>query len=305
MRGAVPFNDNGSSINFQQGNFVLESTPATLWREMLTGHSVSHLFGSADIEPLSWATSVRNTAYQTYRNEIDPKGGQVLPYIKEILAPLQAMFSLDAQNLFRLHTFGPRNYSEVIGTLGASEITDSEASVSEDDKYNRVVLSYQYKVDTGSFQKKIERTGTGWSQTNNFTFDIDSKWIFNDNDAAITADRILQRFYAPITRLDLELPLNRMTMDVGSLFDIEDTDLSYTGRVFEVIGWKKNFTDRRSIQAELLDADAIYKIKGYAKFEGDNDMELVVSGTSTSGWGTNGTVNNINTAFYGNYFSWF
>lgn len=296
---------NGSFFNFQQAYLDFESTPATLWREMLTGCCVNPLFATSTIEPDTFATSVRNTAFQTYGQRVDPKGGKVLPYLKNMIEPLRALFSLDSQNKFRFHTYGPRTYVDVIGTIGGSEIIDSSMSSSEEDKFNRIVLKYSFGFENGSFNKVVELKATTWSNSNDYPLEMECKWITQENDAIITAQRLVSRFKDGVPRITLDVPLTRLGADIGSLYAINDDDAALSSRVFEIVGWRKSFVDERLVRLEAWDGDKLYKQKGFAKWEDATSLTAVVSGTSTSGWGTSGTVNNINTSFFGSYFSWF
>ncbi len=303
--GGIPSFPQGSAFYWQQANFTLQETPANLWKEMLTGCCVTPLFGTNDIDSDTFATARRNTAYQTFTQIIPPAGGEVLGYLKNALEPLSALWSVSSANTFRLSTYGPRTLSEVIGTITGNEVISSSVETSDDTIVNNVTLEYGHVYETGSFSKKLQLKGSFWGSTNDFPKTIQSKWLNNDNDARITCQRLLSRFQKPVPKLTLEIPLTRLTADVGSLFAVTDTDMDYTSKVFEVVGWEKDLANNRTETLEMWDGDAVYRSKGYAKWEGDNSLTAVVSGTSLSGWGTGGTVNNINTDFFGTVFLWF
>ncbi len=306
LKGDEPKFSKGSNFNWQQAGITLEETPAVLWREMLTGCGVTPLYGSStDLDTAAYATAASVTAFQTFRQKIDPKGGKVLPYLKNLMEPLSALFSVDTQNKFRIHCYGPKNYTDVIGTITGSSIIDSSVSSSMDDKFNRVVLNYGYDFETGSFSRSLEVTGTGWAHSNDFVLELDSKWLQNSNDAQITTERIVRRFYQGVPKLALEVPLSQAGADVGSLFAVEDSDLGYSSRVFEVVGWKKNFTDDRKVTLEMWDGDALYKQRGFGRWDDGVTMTNVVNSDSTFGWGASGTVLYINSDFYGPIWNWF
>ncbi len=304
ISGDVPTNLTGSYINWQQV-LTLGSTPAYLWQEMLTGCCVTPLFGSSTIDGDTLAVARLNTAFQFHQQTIDPKGGKVLPYIKNMLEPLRALWSVSSNNTFRLYTFGPKNYTSILATIGTNEITDSSVTSSIADKYNRLSLKYGYIFETGSYSKKLDLKASGWGSLNDYPMSIDSQWLNNDNDAEITGLRILSRYSKGQPKLSIKVPLTRLTADVGSLYAIHDPDHDYTSKAFEVVGWHKDFVNDRSMRLELWDGDTLYRTKGYGKWEGDASLTAPVTSNSTFGWSDGVDVANINTAFYGNFFVWF
>jgi len=294
-----------SKYVFQQGEFTLNETPARLWYELLTGNCVTPYFSGTDIDSVAYGSALKITAYQNYKTTIDPKGGKVLPFIKSLLEPLQARFSVSQANTLRAHFFGPRNLAEASGTITEGEVLDSFVSSNLDDKINRVSLSYAYDYPTGSYARQLEIRGTGWSYAEDYPLELESPWILTDNDASITVKRLLTRYSNGVPRLELTVPLSQVGLDVGSLVTVTDADLGYSGKEFEVTGWSKDFDKERNVSLSLLDANALYRQRGYARWEDATSLTATVSGTSTSGWGTNGTVANINVPVYGQRFVWF
>lgn len=295
----------GSGFFLQQAGIFIEATPAIIWKELITGCCVTPLFGSETIDGGAYAQAKTNTAFQSYSQRIHPKGGKVAPYLKDLLNPLRALWSVSSSNTFRLYTFGPKTFADILGTIGMNEVMSSEVSSSIDNKFNRISLQYGYVFDTGSFNTKIEVKSVDWGSTNDYPLAIQSQWINNPNDADITLRRIIRRFSRGVPKLNVTVPLSRLGADVGSLYAVVDNDLYTAAKAFEVIGWNKAYADSRTIRLEMWDGEALYAQKGYAKWEHGTLLTEVVSGTSLSGWGTMGTVNNINLAFYGSVFSWF
>jgi hypothetical protein len=186
-----------------------------------------------------------------------------------------------------------------------SEIVDSAVTSSIDDKLTRVSLDYGYVFETGSYSKTLEIKGSGWGSNTDFPLKLTSDWLDNDNDARLIVQRMLSRFSKGQPKLKLTIPLNRLTTDVGTMLAVMDSDQYGSAKVFEVVGWRKDFSSSREMVLDMWDGEALYSQRGYARWEGDASLTNAVSGTSTSGWGTNGTVHNINTAFYGTQFVWF
>lgn len=294
----------GSRIYLEQAGITLGSSPAYLWYEMLTGCCVTPLFATSIIETTTFATAARNVAFRYNEQLIDPKGGKVLPYIKDLLTPLQAQWSVGPDNKFKLFTYGAKVLSDVIGTITSAQIISSEVSSSEDDVVNRVTLNYGYNFEKGSYAKRLEKKGSAWGSFNDHPRILESKWVSNTNEAVITVDKILQRNQYGVPRLKLKLPLSYLTGDIGSLYQVVDTDCLTGSKTYEVSAWRHNFSDDRAVDLSLMDAANFYQ-RGYARWEGDGVVTNVVSGTSVSGWGTNGTVNNINASNFGTQFYWF
>lgn len=294
----------GSALLFQQTKFVLEDTPANLWNELLTGQCVTPYFSATTIDSNSYGSAQAITAYQTYRQTIDPKGGTVLPYLKDLLAPLQGLFSVGQNNKLRLHLWGPRTLAESLGTISQAEVIDTSVSSSIDDVINHVTLAYSWDSNTGSFLNKIEIKGSLWNFDNDFPLDLTCQWITGDNDARITTQRIINRFNNGAPRLSIDVPLNRADVDIGSIIQVTDPDQAYQDKPFQVVSWSKDFSVERKVILDMMDADSLYKAKGYARFEDGTLLTETVTGTSTSGWGTNGTTPGINMGIYGAEFVW-
>lgn len=294
----------GSRLVLEQAGITLGSTPAYLWYELLTGCCVTPLFATTLIDADTFATAARNVTFRSNSQRIPPKGGKVLPYIKDLLAPLQAQWAVSVQNKFKLFTYGPKILSDVVGTIEGSHIIESEVSASSDDVVNRVTLTYGYDYESGTYTKKVEKKGEGWGSSYDYPLILESKWISNTNEAVITVDKILKRNYKGIPRLQLKVPLEYMTGDIGSIYQVRDTDCLTGSKAYEVSAWRHNLNNERSVDLSMLDAYSFYK-RGYAKWEGDGLLNKAVDSTSTSGWGTLGTTLGINETNYGTMFVWF
>jgi hypothetical protein len=294
----------GSRIYLEQAGITLGSTPAYLWYEMLTGCCVTPLFATTSIDADTFATAARNVTFRFNEQRIDPKGGKVLPHIKDLLAPLMAQWAVGVNNKFKLFTYGAKILSDVIGTITATQIISSEVSSSESDVINRVTLNYGYNFETGSFAKRLEKKGSNWGSFNDHPRILESKWLENTNEAIITVDKVLQRNQYGVPRLKLKLPLTYLSGDIGSLYQVVDTNCLTGSKTYEVSAWRHDFSSDRTVDFSMLDAANFYQ-RGYARWEGDSNLTAVVSGTSLSGWGTGGTVNNINRSNFGSQFYWF
>jgi hypothetical protein len=92
---------------------------------------------------------------------------------------------------------------------------------------------------------------------------------------------------------------------LGSIFSITDTDSGLSSKIVELTSYRKDFSEDRTIEFEGADGAVLYNRKGFGYWGPGTVLPGVpVSGTSTFGWGTNGTVNNINGTIFGSCFSW-
>ena len=293
------------SILILQQNLVLSETPANLFRELVTGHCVTPYFGTSDIEQLSFGTSRTNTAFQSFSQRIDPRGGKVLPYIKDIISSTFSFFSVDVNNKFVYRAYGHRNLTANIGTIDGTTLLDSGITNSLSEAKNRVVVKYGYTPNGNNFNKSIELKGPNWSGTTDNPFELQSKWIQNDNEAKVLAQRILNRFVNTAPKIELVVSLAHSGVELGSLFVVQDQDSGLSNKVVEITQYEKDFAESRKITFRGIDGESVYSRKGFGQWMGGTVLPSGnVSGTSTFGWGTAGTQANINMAIYGSCFVW-
>lgn len=294
----------GTRYVFQQ-NFSMENTPGSLFEQLLTGHCVSPYFTSSDLDTVALGTSMRVTAYQAFSQVIDPTAKKVSPYLKNLVESVYGNFNISPQNKFVFNAYGPRNLQDTIQSIGSSDIIDAEVTSSIEDYCTRVKVSFAFDPDSGEFKKTVEKTSAGWSTSNDTLFEIESKWIQNQVEADIFAQRLIRRLSNGVPKVRFTTPLKYAGAELGSLFKVTDADTMLNEKVVELTGYQKDFLDERTIAWEGMDGDAVYLRKGYGFWMNGTDMPSGnVSGTSTFGWGTSGTQANINTVVYGTMFSW-
>jgi hypothetical protein len=294
----------GSHFHLQQ-KLTLTETPANLFRELISGHCVSPYFGTGDIEPNSFATSARFTTYQTFSQDIEPKEQKCAGAIKNLLESVYGLFNVNVDNQFEFRAYGPRNLQQTIGSIGSSDIIEAEQSNDIEDYFNRVVIRYGHSVDSGDFQKTYELKTSDWGSSSDRPFELQSKWLNVDNEAVITAQRLLNRFKATVPKVKFKVSLKYAGVGLGSIFFISDTDSGLSSKVVELTGYRKDFSEDRTVEFEGADGGALYNRKGFGYWGPGTALPgVAVSGTSTFGWGTNGTVSNINGTYYGSFFAW-
>lgn len=290
---------------YLQQNLFLEETPANLFRELIAGHCVTQYFGTEHIEQQSFGTSQRHTTYQTFSQRIDPKGGKVLPSLKDLIQSTYGLFSVNTSNQFEYRAYGPRNLQANIGTIDGTTLLDSSFSNAIEEAKNRVVVRYGFSPVTGEFGKQIEVKQAGWSGTADNPLIIESKWLQDNNEANVFAKRVLSRFAFTSPKIALTVTAKHSGVGLGSLFNVVDPDSGLNNKVVEVVAYSKDFTDERKIQLECIDGESVYSRRGYGQWMGGTVQPSgAVSGTSTFGWGTGGTQANINAAIYGSQFVW-
>jgi hypothetical protein len=290
---------------FLQQRLSLTETPANLFREVLCGHCVNPYFGTSDIDSVSFADSQKITAYQTFTYDVHPKETKAGDAVKNLLESVNGLFSVNTDNKFEFRAYGPRNLQQTIGSIGSNHIIEAEQSNDIEDFKNRVVIKYGYSVDSEDFQKTYELKASNWTSASDRPLEISSKWLKVDNEAAILAQRLLTRFNRTVPRVRVTVPLNYAGVGLGSLFHVTDVDSGLDGKVVELVGYRKDFAEERTVEFDAIDGNSLYNRKGFGYWGPGTVLPGVpVSGTSTFGWGTNGTVNNINGTFYGSCFNW-
>lgn len=294
----------GSWLYFQQ-NLKLTETPTNLFKELIAGHCSSPFFGTADIDSNTFAQSQAITTYQTFEQIIDPQGGKVAPYLKNLIESVYGAFNVNTNNRFEFRAYGPKNLQQSIGTLNGTDIVDANYSNSFDTFKNRAVIKYGFDFNSGEYTKQFELRGSSWAGTTDNPFTLESKWLRNENEVGVLAYRLMARFANGVPRISVTLPLKYVGAEIGSLFQVFDEDSGLGGKVLEVTGYEKDVTEQRNVVLSGIDGDVLYNRKGYGYWMGGTVQPSGnVSGTSTFGWGTGGTMAGINQQTYGSQFVW-
>lgn len=279
----------GSSFHFQQ-NLTLAETPANLFRELVVGQCVSPYFGTTDFDSETFGTAQLVTGFQSFTYKVDPKGGKVMPAIKNLMESLSAMFSVNTLNKFEFRPYAPKKIRLALESVGTSDILESSVDNSIDDYFNRVILKYGYDPDSSEFKRTYELKAPDWTNPLDRPFEIESKFMTNENEAAVFTSRLLRRFLKTLPKYKVKLPLKYSGAPIGSLYSIADIDLVSGTKVLEVSGYSKDFAEDRSVELNCIDAESLYFRRGYAfwgtkvTLPGDT-----VDSNSDSGWGTGGT----------------
>jgi len=182
---------------------------------------------------------------------------------------------------------------------------DSAFVSNRDDAKNRIVVNYAWTPEVGGFNKSIELKGDNWSGTTDNPLTIESKWMQNDNEARVFAQRLLSRFKNTAPKIDLTVSMKHAGVDLGSLFNVIDADSGLNNKTVEIVAFEKDFMEERKVTFHCIDGESVYSRKGYGQWMGGTVQPSGnVSGTSTLGWGTSGTQANINTSIYGSCWVW-
>jgi hypothetical protein len=283
-------NPTGSRLFLQQ-NLSLAESPSYLFRELLTGHCVSPYFGTSDLDASALAAAQLKTAFNIFVYKVDPKGGKVIPAIKNFMESIYGQFSVNPSNKFVFVPYGPRKLRQTLPSIGSSEVVESSYENLVEDYFNRVVLKYGYDHDSSSFTRTIELKADGWTTPLDRPYVIESEFLVDENQALVFAHRLLKRFTYTVPRIGLTVSLKHSGAELGSLYSVQDPD-SFTGtKIIEVVGYQKDFSDGKNVQLSGIDAEPLYFRRGYAYWgtkvtlPGD-----AVNANSDSGWGTGGTV---------------
>lgn len=285
---------------------TLTGDPTGVLRHMLYGKMVTDYFLEANHkDESSWDESRRIGAFKTYSQGIDPDDEKVTEYISDLLKTEMALFYVTNSNKFAFRSYGPKDLYSSITELGSAQILNSSYNNDINDYYNRISIKYGYNISSKEYTNTWNGTLSDWEPINDRPYEIESRWLDNGNLARITGKRLLKRFDKTNPKVDVEITLEESGMDLGSLYKITDANSSLDGKVIQAVEYNKGFSSSKTIKVTGLDGDALYFQRGYARWEGDDDLDAPVSGTSQSGWGINGTVHNINTTLHGTQFVWF
>lgn len=281
----------------------IDGNPKTQFQHMIYGGMVTPLFTSSDVDASALAETATNTAYFYMKRRVWFNEKNVLDSLKDLFDTTQALFYVNTGNKFEFRTYGPKNLDQAIGTLGTNDLVKTSFDNYEEDFYNRFVLKFKYDSQNDEFGSTHETKSPFWSYDVDRPLIIESKFIQNPNEASVVIGRLLGRYIRTFPHIGFTTNLNKIGLDIGTIFQITDPNSGLNSKIIQVVGYNKNWSGK-IIDFECFDAETLFLRKGYAYWEGDNSLTNAVSGTSTSGWGTNGTVSNINPTIYGTQFSW-
>ena len=295
--------DFGPYVHFAS-KMRISGKPSDCYKLMMTGAMVTPYFGTNDLDSTTLNESGTITAFSFFDNTIDFDEEKVIGALKEIVTTTQGLFSVNASNKFEYRAYGPKNLRNTIPTFGTSQIISSEFNNFEEDYFNRFVIKYGYDFITGEYSNQFERKSIGWGISFDRPLTIESKWLKNPNEAAILADRLRVRYQNTIPRVSFTTNLNQVGLEIGTLVTITDVNSGVTGKVVQVVGFDKDWTNK-IITFDCLDGESLFQRKGFSYWGTTGTLPGdAVSNSSVSGWGTAGTVANINSSLYGSQFSW-
>lgn len=292
----------GSYIHFI-APIVIEGNPKTQFQHMIHGGMVTPLFTSSDVDSAALAHTATNTAYFYMRRQVAFNEKKVIDSLKDLFNTTQSLFFVNTSNKFEYRTYGPINFNQSIEEIGTNDIVRTSFDNYEEDFYNRFVVKYKYDADEDKYGSLFEQKSPYWGYDIDRPLVIETKLVNNPNEASLIADRLCQRYKNTLPHITFVTNLNRLGLEIGTLLKVTDPNSGLATKVVQIVGYRKGWRDK-VIDFECLDGESIYLRKGYAFWEGDNSLTALVSGTSTSGWGTNGTVENINESIYGTQFNW-
>lgn len=290
---------------YLQQTLTLTDTPTNIYKFLVAGAGVYPYFNTNDIDGTTFDSSKKIVAYQTFSRTIDPDKDKPVDCLKDLIQSSYSLFNINEQNKFEFRTYGPYNLTQTVGTIPAGDILECEYTNAIDDYYNRVIIQYGWNTGSSYFTQSYEKKAIGWTIDNDRPYRLDSKWLVNQNEVAVTAGRLLSRFKNTIPHVTFSTPLNYIGVGMGSLLSITDVDAGVNGKLVQIVGYDKDVSEGRTCRFEAIDGEALFRRKGYCYWgRGTSLPGETVSGTSNSGWGTQGTVHNINTTIYGTQFVW-
>ena len=287
----------------------LTGDPVAVMRHCLFGKMVTDYLDESTDKGDSFDRSQQILGVQVFDQKIDPDEQKIEGFVNDALQMTSSIFFVNTSNQFEMAAYGPINLQENLDTYGTNEILSSKYSNNINDYYNKITLNYGWDFDSEKYVKQIVGTQDDWSILNERVLEIDTKWVKNDNQANNFVAKLLTRYKRTSPEMTVELGLNAAGRELGSLISLEDPD-SWTGtKIAQIVEYNKSFGESRKVRLRCLDGDALFRKRGYAVWEdsaaGPDVTATTVDNDSRSGWSDGaGTVNNINTDDYGDYFTW-
>lgn len=283
---------------------TIQGSPKDCYQYLMTGAMVSPFFGTSDLDTTTLNQTATSCAFSGFSKTIGFDEKNVLDSLKDIFQSTQGIFSVNPANKFEYVSYGPRNLRQTIPSLGTANIISSEFNNLEEDFYNRFLIKYRYDTIGDNFNAQYEEKTSRWSKPGDRALTLECKWISNPNEAAILAQRLRVRYENTLPRIGFTTNLNYLGYQIGTLVQITDPNSGLLAKTVQVTGFQKSWQNK-TIDFEAIDGEALYQLKGFAFWGTTGTLPGdAVSNSSISGWGTNGTQPNINSALYGSQFSW-
>lgn len=290
----------GTDFNFE-GTFRLGGNPGTIYEWLAASRIVEPFFSGTDINSavLDFSKQVLPSTY--VERTFLPDDDSPFEAMKDLFQSTQTLFNVNNSNLMEFRVFGPVDLSVTPDEIAAGDVVDATVTNQVYDFTNRVVYRYDYDHVAETYGKEIELRGDNWSRPTDEVQEVESKWVHSPIEAQIFADRLMSRFLNSRPKIQLTTSLKNIKYNIGTVLTLNDPDSFGTGKLAVVTGQTLNFDDN-TLTLTAEDGDALYRQRGYARFD---SIGGTVTGTSKSGWSASGTVTNINTTKYGTVFRWF
>jgi hypothetical protein len=281
----------------------IAGNPKVVFQDMIYGGMVSPIFTSTDIDSNSLNISGTNMPYFNLNRRVWFDEENVIDSLKDLFNTTQAVFYVDTSDKFVFRTYGPQNLNQSITAFGTNDIISSRFQNLEEDYFNRFIFKYAYDSEGQQFGSLYEEKGAGWNRNIDRPLEINSLCVTNPNEAVTLTQRLKAKYARTFPHIDFVTNISKVGYDIGTLLQITDPNSGLSSKTVQIVGYSKNWSNK-TIEFQCLDAETLYQRRGYAQWEGDASLTNIVSGTSTSGWGVGGTVNNINSTIYGSQFVW-
>jgi hypothetical protein len=290
----------GSQFFFESG-VTLEGHPVDLFNWLMAGRVVEPFFSGTDINAAPGTFSRQVIPNYYFRHTVYPDSETPFELIKDLFQSTQALFSLNGNNQFEFRAYGPIDLSQTPGTILAGDVLDSSVESSSNDFTNRVIFKYAYSSEEDAHLKTIELRGSSWSRDTDTLKTVESKWVNSLGEGQSITSKILSRFQNARPKIEFTTPFKMLEYGVGTVLTLNDPDSFGTGKLAVLTGVEYDF-ENRQVTFTSEDGDALYRQRGYARFD---SIGGTVTGTSKSGFSASGTVHNINESKYGPVFRWF
>ena len=306
----------GSTFIFQQGQMEINGNPATIYREMLAGAYVWPYFGTTDIDTDTFNDFQKAVTFMDFKCKLDPTETNVIDTFKNFIQSTFSSFAISESDKFLIIPYAPRNLIQSAPDLQPKDIIKSDAESNIEDLKNRVEINYAFDPTSGSYLLTQGTRNSSWTHDNDLLLNIQSKFIFNYNEAYTLMLRQIKRYAHGLNKYTFTLPLNRLGVKLGSIYTVTDTDTGLATKAVQIMNYQKDLDKGNTVQVMTYDAESLYQRKGFFYWgHGTNQPPGTGAGTDTFIWGTAyppnvqshlppGTAHGINETLFGSYFSW-
>lgn len=308
---------------YKRKTLTFSGNPGQIIYNMLTGSNIDTPFVAADFDLTEWGAGTR--VYQRWNFLGTVNQREVLPVLHEVCQSCMSGITTNRSNQIVWSVHRPRilanlsidHYHATTNILDGFQWSLQESSMARSVQIIFGETEFNIPIDTavGVRAYKVPKArnfgGGGYVFWRRTTFYgtagepkiLQTQWIRTPEEAAVLAGRMM--IYTNRGLPTVEIPTTLYGMLAYPLDFIYVTHpVGSMATILMQVTAVSHQLDNLKTSLRAWDMTQVLYKKGYA-FWGSNALGAVVSATSLGGFGTLGTVHNINTTQHGTIFRWF